>query len=104
MSQDLIGFYRIWPCKFHIEDDLRLYKRISKCMMLDNPKWVIDGRPVGCRPFKDSKGRSYKLWRHFEPIEYHDALRSILNSHRGDEVFDELRRREFDSNWRHYTD
>lgn len=103
MSQELIDYLRCWPNKHPIEDDMRLYKHISKYMQLDKPKWIIDGRAVGRKPFKDSLGRSHQMGRHFEQIEYCAALRSILTDHRGEEAFDKLRRRDFDSKWFHYS-
>lgn len=105
MSKAVITYYRWWPHKqYPIDDPLKLYKHISKCKRLDKPKWVIDGRPVGCKKFKDSKGKEHQLWRHFEHHEYASALWSIIVENSNKEAFIALRHKDFDSNGRHFDD
>lgn len=60
-----------------------------------------DGEPIGCKPYKLSNGRAYKLIRHFGDAEYAAALLAIIRDYESNPVFSKLLEREFNSKGQH---
>ena len=96
---DLIDYYMSWP--YQCNCPYELYKRIRKCMVLDNPEWFYkDGSPGRRKPYKMSNGE-HKLWAHFSEQEYADALKAIIQDYETDPKFLKLRANEFNSLGQH---
>jgi len=95
---DIIDYYLNWPYKTTCPQTL--YKRIRKCMVLDRPKWIIDGRAVGRKPYKMSNGE-HKLNEHFQEHEYVDVLKAIIHDYEANQIFINLRAKEFNSKGQH---